>query len=1477
VGSPEIDLVAEWNQPSGESIRLVASGQGVTEAPFWTGDATAGLELERVELSRFASLLEREQGAGESPEAGLRGSLSGKLQFGGSPESYLATLQAEATGVVRGPVEVPRLSLEGTTDGRVLELDRFSGELMLPKALSTPLNLSGAGRMTLERPYRSGNLRLDIPGPIQGFDRATATARLEGGTVRLLVEAFDAESPEPARAEVTVPLGAMRALPGIGERIATLPLLAEPGLVELSLSDFRAQSFLRLLELPADAPRVHAIVDGALTIDPSDLFASEGTIEISELLIEKKDRELAVTEPVHLSLRNGTLTLALTRLERRGQLALPPGNLQLAAALDLNPDWKPEQDLRDLVAGVDTELTGTLDGPFLGELGGGLLIGGSVSFEARARGPLDSLSADLRLDGPGASLRFPLAQKTKLEAPQIALRLRDGEAAIETARVKLNRGEVEITGRVTRTEGLDLRAGFKDVRYLVEPGLLVLLSGDLQLRGELEERLRLSGNVVVDRGIVRRDIDLGRELIAALKEPDLSGSGQGALDNLDLDIDIQTANGVRVNNNLGDLRADWSRLEVRGTAADPRVSGRIDVDPGGKITFYGQSRKIDEASFTLSGDPRISPRLVLETSRAEDDWTWAQQSLGGTTTGRSDPLEKLFDDATPEAERTSWSDVGADLGLHLGGQLVEGLSRRAGPQLTLQPLPLLGETDTQARLTATQTVSANATLIASINPREAEGQTYLLNVHDLPAAPSIKAQLFTNDEDHEGVTLQQALRFGGRPDEDRPPRLHKVRYEVPKGISKRHLRQAVGYKRGEPFPGYADFEVEAGIAEEMRRRSFPAAEVSVAVEPAKRERVNLEIGVEPGPRVDFEFTGERLPQASRRTIREAYLPWVAEQTAIEALREETTRALRAEGFLHPQVRVSLDRGEAPAAQRVRLEMAGGRTVDPEAPTFRGLPADDMATLRTGYLSRLSRVELAAATPEAHGSLRQALRSLGYPEARVVSTELSEDGKRLTVGLDPGLRWRIASIEIDGVAPAEAERLRGILPLAVGDTLRPHSASLAVRTLEDDLRERGHAQASIEYSVEPVAVDESSSQAVRFEIDAGPVIRVEEVRLQGLRGTRPAWAAKTAGIESGDLLRDDSIGEARRNLARTGLFSSIRFSTQVLSEEKPEEVTGSERAAGAVLTFQLEEQPRYGVGYGGRWENEEGFGAVVDAADHNFLGQGQTFGARGIYSEDDKSLRLYHTWPRALGPRTVLETFVERRDELDEGFRVDGTELWVQLGFPLSRRLQNRVYFVFADRVLEEELEDGTFGPEEDVVSPALGYQISFNSRDLALGEKRRGTFVSLDLLGANESLGSDFTAYGIFGQVRRFDPFGPSKALTWAQSLRGSLLEVRGDQNLPRADRLRAGGQYSVRGYPTESLGPLDEDGGGRVSGLVFFDAGNVWETRESFDSELFTSAGAGLRVNTPAGPLRLDVAFPLDRRDGDPGTKVYFGFGNIF
>ena len=94
--------------------------------------------------------------------------------------------------------------------------------------------------------------------------------------------------------------------------------------------------------------------------------------------------------------------------------------------------------------------------------------------------------------------------------------------------------------------------------------------------------------------------------------------------------------------------------------------------------------------------------------------------------------------------------------------------------------------------------------------------------------------------------------------------------------------------------------------------------------------------------------------------------------------------------------------------------------------------------------------------------------------------------------------------------------------------------------------------------------------------------------------------------------------------------------------------------------------------------------------------------------------------------------------------------------------------------------------------------------------------------------------------------------------------------------RYFAGGDYSVRGYDFETLGPSDDTGNvvggshklvgsvefdqrvwGRWSAAAFFDSGNAFD---DFSKLRFKSGvGAGLRWYSPLGPVRIDLAFPLD------------------
>lgn len=130
----------------------------------------------------------------------------------------------------------------------------------------------------------------------------------------------------------------------------------------------------------------------------------------------------------------------------------------------------------------------------------------------------------------------------------------------------------------------------------------------------------------------------------------------------------------------------------------------------------------------------------------------------------------------------------------------------------------------------------------------------------------------------------------------------------------------------------------------------------------------------------------------------------------------------------------------------------------------------------------------------------------------------------------------------------------------------------------------------------------------------------------------------------------------------------------------------------------------------------------------------------------------------------------------------------------------------------------------------------------------------------------------------------------------GSILGA-GLRDIPANHRFYSGGGASVRGYRYQSLGPRLPDGrvvGGsslleasleaRVKvtntiGIVpFVDAGSAFSSSyPDFKEKVHYAAGVGLRYYTAIGPIRLDLAFPLNRRKGDKPVALYFGIGQAF
>lgn len=133
----------------------------------------------------------------------------------------------------------------------------------------------------------------------------------------------------------------------------------------------------------------------------------------------------------------------------------------------------------------------------------------------------------------------------------------------------------------------------------------------------------------------------------------------------------------------------------------------------------------------------------------------------------------------------------------------------------------------------------------------------------------------------------------------------------------------------------------------------------------------------------------------------------------------------------------------------------------------------------------------------------------------------------------------------------------------------------------------------------------------------------------------------------------------------------------------------------------------------------------------------------------------------------------------------------------------------------------------------------------------------------------------------------------------GSIFGDTGDlANIPANYRFYRGGLATVRGYRDQSVGPFGPTGyvvGGRSAfnatlearikvtetiGIApFFDVGGAFigSTPIGSPGDTRMGAGVGLLYYTPIGPIRVDVARPLNRRPGDYPVVFYVSLGQPF
>ena len=436
---------------------------------------------------------------------------------------------------------------------------------------------------------------------------------------------------------------------------------------------------------------------------------------------------------------------------------------------------------------------------------------------------------------------------------------------------------------------------------------------------------------------------------------------------------------------------------------------------------------------------------------------------------------------------------------------------------------------------------------------------------------------------------------------------------------------------------------------------------------------------------------------------------------------------------------------------------------------------------------------------------------------------------------------------------------------------------------DAWQEQGHPLASAA-TRDTIADHRTNTLDVTLAVNPGPLANFGKVTVTGTEHVNPNLVLGRAGIDGG-LYSSKKTKRAATRLRDLGVFESV----QVTPADKldpdgtiPITITVSER------------KPRV-IGASVNYSNTEGLGAEVYWRHRNLFGgaeQLQLTASIGRLLEGafDPDFRLAGTFrkPAVLDPMTDFTLRVEGYRETTDAYRVTALETEAGLTHIFSDTLSGSVGLEVArSQTVEDTLT-------EDHLLTTLTGKLDWDTRDNRLdpSEGHHALFSAAPAYDFNES-----TAYATFGaDVSSYYAFGDMNRFVLAGRAAASILTVDDLTKVAADRRLYSGGAGSVRGYAYQNIGPRDGMGdiiGGRSSilfsgelryratdtiGLVaFMDAGNAYSSILPGFGGLKVGVGAGLRYLTPVGPIRFDVAVPLQPGPGDPSVAVYVGLGQAF
>jgi len=538
----------------------------------------------------------------------------------------------------------------------------------------------------------------------------------------------------------------------------------------------------------------------------------------------------------------------------------------------------------------------------------------------------------------------------------------------------------------------------------------------------------------------------------------------------------------------------------------------------------------------------------------------------------------------------------------------------------------------------------------------------------------------------------------------------------------------------------------------------------------------------------------------------------------------------------------------------------------------------------------------------------ALRSRGFYDARSTATidnhpvdeaaaldaiEARPEADPITLALtvDTGPRFKVGSIAIRGAEPASLPAIdMSKLGLAAGDPADAAAILAAQDMVLTAFRKQGYALASVKREV---VIDHATREAeITFTVTAGPIARMGPVSFSGTEKVNTAFLQRRVPFRQGELYDPGKVDTLRGKLTSLGVFNGVRIQPATALDangELPFDVSLTDRLPRSI-GFGLSYETQLGFAVSGFWVHRNLFGEAESlrlTGEINHIGQGALVTDTGVALRAD--FRKPDWWLPGQDGRATAEAV----REVLPAYRRNAVALTAGIDRIISPVWQVRVGLT--GEVEQTEQTSAGFWRNFQLLGAPVSVLMNKANSDV---DPTKGYRVQLDVtpyvdFGSNNDY---FTIIRLTGRAYLdFSETGRS-----VLALRASFGTEPTDNiaGIPPDKLFYAGGGGSVRGFVYQTAGPRDAfnnplGGASVVEGSVefrqrfgkslgavaFVDAGSAYpDILPNFS--LFApriGAGVGARYYTDFGPIRLDVGFPLNAREGDPPFGIYVSLGQAF